>query len=175
MIIMETWSALILGSKIFGTWLIYQCTVHTFVFSVIAEPLEVFKWCFGSDYKISIGTFPCYPSIALAHAQMSYFEIWLDFTDKLFGISKRLLSFTGYRHVVTFNFLKVYLLKKKADWWSYMWFLRTPSKIVFWSVNYTPVTPMTQPTVSPIVITLKRVVPRANFSFISYIEAEMLG
>ena len=48
-------------------------------------------------------------------------------------------------------------------------------KIVFWSVNYTPVTPVTQPTVSPIVITSKRVIPRANFNFISYVEPEILG
>ena len=133
MIIMETWSALILESKIFETWLIHQCTVCTFVFFAIAEPLEVFnpldwflydnglrhervKWRFGSDYKISVGTFPGYPSIVLAHAQMAYFQIWLDFTEKLFGILKQLLSFTGYRHVVAFNFLKVYLLEKRINW-----------------------------------------------------------
>ena len=133
MIIMETWSAFILESNIFGTWLIYQCTVYTFVFFAFPEPLEVFnpldwflydnglrhervKWRFGSDYKISVGTFPGYPSIVLAHAQMAYFQIWLDFTEKLFGILKQLLSFTGYRHVVAFNFLKVYLLEKRINW-----------------------------------------------------------
>ena len=130
MIIMETWSAFMLESEIFGTWLIYQCTVYTFVFFAIPEPPEVFnpldwflydnglrhervKWHFGSDYKISVGTFPGYPSIVLTHAQMAYFQIWLDFTEKLFGILKQLLSFTGYRHVVAFNFLKVYLLEKR--------------------------------------------------------------
>ena len=119
-----------LRSKTFGTWLIYQCIVYVFVFFAIPEPLEVFnsldwflydnglrhervKWRFGSDYKISVGTFSGYPSIVLAHAEMAYFQIWLDFTEKLFGILKQLLSFTGYRHVVAFNSLKEYLLEKR--------------------------------------------------------------
>ena len=32
-----------LESDIFGTWLIYQCTVYTFVFFAIPEPPEVFN------------------------------------------------------------------------------------------------------------------------------------
>ena len=47
---------------------------------------------------------------------MAYFEMWLDFADKLFGILKRLHSFTGYRHVVTFaTFSKYTFLKKEVD------------------------------------------------------------
>ena len=51
-------------------------------------------------------------NIFSSYANILFWNIAM-FIDKLFGISKRLLSFTGYRHVVTFNFLKVYLLKKK--------------------------------------------------------------
>ena len=52
----------------------------------------------------------------------------------------------------------------------------TLTKIVLWPVNYTPVTPVTQPAASPIVITSKGVaVLGANSNFIAYVETDILG
>ena len=142
---------------------------------IIPERLVVLRWNFGSVNKTSLRSFSgqnhsppefwCMPKwIILKLGQTIQTNYLLFYNNLLVSQVRDILCF--------WNFLKKVFVTKEIIWWCHSRIWLTSAKILFWSVNYAPLTwPSQWRHQSP---SFHNRYTRVNYSCIPYLESPSL-